>query len=97
MFEASIPGTVDAMLNSEAPLALRLTGQLLLGVVRIYARKIAYLHQVLAFRAFRAMGQTSMRFLSVCNSLVDSQFKKQSWLCLGCDVDAHANPWCVSS
>eukprot|EP00798_Chlamydomonas_sp_ICE-L_P021184 gene21184-28084_t len=32
VFETSIPGTVDAMLNSEAPLALRLTGQLLLGV-----------------------------------------------------------------
>jgi hypothetical protein len=42
----SIPGTVEALLSSEAPLALRLTGQLLLGVVRIYARKVAYLHQV---------------------------------------------------
>ena len=32
--------------DSEAPLALRLTGQLLLGVVKVYARKGAYLAQV---------------------------------------------------
>ena len=42
----SIPGTVEALLSPDAPLALRLTGQLLLGVVRIYAYKVAYLHQV---------------------------------------------------
>lgn len=46
MSEASIPGTVDVLLNPEAPLALRLSGQLLLGLVRIYARKVAYLLQV---------------------------------------------------
>ena len=44
--EASIPMTVDVLLNPEAPLALRLSGQLLLGLVRIYSRKVAYLHQV---------------------------------------------------
>lgn len=42
----SIPGTVEALLSPDAPLALRLTGQLLLGVVRIYAYKVTYLHQV---------------------------------------------------
>lgn len=41
----SIPGTVDVLLSPDAPLALRLTGQLLLGVVRIYAKKVAYLYQ----------------------------------------------------
>ena len=46
VFEMSIPGTVEALLSPDAPLALRLTGQLLLGVVRIYAYKVAYLHQV---------------------------------------------------
>lgn len=42
----NIPGTVEALLSPDAPLALRLTGQLLLGVVRIYAYKVNYLHQV---------------------------------------------------
>lgn len=32
--------------QQDAPLALRLSGQLLLGVVRVYARKMAYLQQV---------------------------------------------------
>ena len=32
--------------TKEPPLALRLYGQLLLGVVRVYARKVMYLHQV---------------------------------------------------
>eukprot|EP00955_Chlamydomonas_euryale_P025972 273917-Chlamydomonas_euryale.AAC.6 len=45
VFELSIPGTVEALLSPEVPLALRLTGQLLLGVVRVFARKVAYLHQ----------------------------------------------------
>lgn len=45
IYEASIPVTVDNIVNPEAPLALRLSGQLLLGVVRIYARKVGYLYQ----------------------------------------------------
>ena len=36
----SIPASVDTLLDPEVPLALRLSGQLLLGVVRIYARKV---------------------------------------------------------
>ncbi len=32
--------SVDTLLEPEAPLALRLSGQLLLGVVRIYERKV---------------------------------------------------------
>lgn len=36
--------TADSIINPEAPLALRLSGQLLLGVVRIYSRKITYLY-----------------------------------------------------
>jgi hypothetical protein len=48
--DASIPFTVDTICNMEmrnpdAPLYLRLSGQLLLGVVRIYARKVNYLQQ----------------------------------------------------
>ena len=37
-------GITDSIINPEAPLALRLSGQLLLGVVRIYSRKINYLY-----------------------------------------------------
>ncbi|GAX77897.1 hypothetical protein CEUSTIGMA_g5339.t1 [Chlamydomonas eustigma] len=43
--EMSIPGTVEVLLSPDIPLALRLTGQLLLGVVRIYSYKVTYLHQ----------------------------------------------------
>jgi cohesin complex subunit SCC1 len=43
---AHIPGTVDALLDPEAPLALRLSGQLLLGVVRVYSRQLSFLQQV---------------------------------------------------
>lgn len=52
--EASIPGTVDVLLSPEAPLALRLSGQLLLGVCRIYARKVSYLLQVRVCRLYGA-------------------------------------------
>lgn len=34
----------DSILNPEAPLALRLSGQLLLGVVRVYSKKVGYLY-----------------------------------------------------
>jgi hypothetical protein len=37
---ANISDSVETLLHPEAPLALRLSGQLLLGVVRIYARKV---------------------------------------------------------
>ena len=33
----------DSILNPEAPLALRLSGQLLLGIVRVYIRKLQLL------------------------------------------------------
>lgn len=35
----------ESIINPEAPLALRLSGQLMLGVVRIYSRKVNYLFQ----------------------------------------------------
>jgi hypothetical protein len=40
---ASIDDSVETLLHPEAPLALRLSGQLLLGVVRIYQRKVRWL------------------------------------------------------
>jgi len=43
VFEVSISQSCDSIINPEAPLALRLSGQLLLGVVRIYQRKLTFL------------------------------------------------------
>lgn len=45
IYETSIPVSVDTIINNETPLALRLSGQLLLGVVRVYSRKVGYLFQ----------------------------------------------------
>ena len=44
ILESNIKKSVDAIVDqAQAPLALRLSGQLLLGVVRIYRRKAGYL------------------------------------------------------
>ena len=40
-----LPTRTESIINPEAPLALRLSGQLMLGVVRIYNRKVQYLFQ----------------------------------------------------
>ena len=40
----SPPRGPDSIINPEAPLALRLSGQLLLGVVKIHSRKVGYLY-----------------------------------------------------
>ncbi|XP_050374757.1 sister chromatid cohesion 1 protein 3-like [Argentina anserina] len=40
-----IPSTVDRIMSPEVPIALRMSGHLLLGVVRIYSKKVEYLHQ----------------------------------------------------
>jgi cohesin complex subunit SCC1 len=44
ILQSSVKDSVDAIVNpDQAPMALRLSGQLLLGVVRIYSRKARYL------------------------------------------------------
>lgn len=44
LLQASIPKSVEAIMGQElVPMALRLSGQLLLGVARIYSRKAKYL------------------------------------------------------
>ena len=45
VFETDVGETIDAIVQPEVPLALRLSGQLMLGIVRIYARKVGYLFQ----------------------------------------------------
>ena len=39
----NIPESVDNIENPPAPMALRVSGHLLLGVVRIFSRKVSYL------------------------------------------------------
>jgi cohesin complex subunit SCC1 len=44
ILQSNLPDSVEAIITpNQAPLALRLSGQLLLGVVRIYSRKARYL------------------------------------------------------
>lgn len=43
IFSANIESSVESIVNPQVPLALRVSGHLLLGVVRIYSRKVKYL------------------------------------------------------
>jgi cohesin complex subunit SCC1 len=43
IFSTDISESVDSVLNPAAPLALRVSGHLMLGIVRIYSRKVKYL------------------------------------------------------
>jgi len=43
IFTCDIVESVDSVLNPSAPLALRVSGHLMLGIVRIYLRKVKYL------------------------------------------------------
>ena len=43
IFATDIAASVDSIVNPQVPLALRVSGHLLLGVVRIYSRKVKYL------------------------------------------------------
>ncbi|KAI1082982.1 Rec8 like protein-domain-containing protein [Whalleya microplaca] len=44
ILQSNLPDSIDAIITpNQAPMALRLSGQLLLGVVRIYSRKARYL------------------------------------------------------
>jgi cohesin complex subunit SCC1 len=43
IFSTDIASSVDSIVNPSVPLALRVSGHLLLGVVRIYSRKVKYL------------------------------------------------------
>ena len=43
--ETRTPSLTESIISPDAPLALRLSGQLMLGVVRVYSRKVNYLFQ----------------------------------------------------
>mmetsp|Transcript_11855 Transcript_11855/g.25000 ORF Transcript_11855/g.25000 Transcript_11855/m.25000 type:complete len:747 (-) Transcript_11855:133-2373(-) len=63
IFSTDIANSVDSIVNPTVPLALRVSGHLLLGVVRIYSRKVRYLmhdcHEAMVKikMAFRPTGQ----------------------------------------
>ena len=44
IFTADIHSSVQSIVDPQVPLALRVSGHLLLGVVRIYSRKVKYLY-----------------------------------------------------
>ena len=54
----AFPRFADSIINPEAPLALRLSGQLLLGLVRLYLRKLQFLEEDagLALRGLARVG-----------------------------------------
>lgn len=43
IFATDISSSVESVLNPTSPLALRVSGHLMLGIVRIYSRKVSYL------------------------------------------------------
>ena len=49
IFDTNIEGSVEAIVNPHVALALRVSGHLLLGVVRIYSRKVKYLYNDVNF------------------------------------------------
>jgi cohesin complex subunit SCC1 len=55
----SISASVDTLMDPEVPLALRLSGQLLLGVVRIYARKVSSKHSSCCCMAYSSSCSSS--------------------------------------
>jgi len=44
VISTNIPESIDNIENPTVPMALRMSGHLLLGVVRIFSRKVAYLY-----------------------------------------------------
>eukprot|EP01116_Phalansterium_solitarium_P021990 TRINITY_DN7087_c0_g1_i3.p1 TRINITY_DN7087_c0_g1~~TRINITY_DN7087_c0_g1_i3.p1 ORF type:complete len:519 (+),score=257.64 TRINITY_DN7087_c0_g1_i3:169-1725(+) len=43
VYATNIPKSVESIINPDVPMALRMSGHLLLGVTRIYSRKVKYL------------------------------------------------------
>jgi|AntRauTorckE5430_2_1112549.scaffolds.fasta_scaffold134287_2 hypothetical protein len=49
IFQTDISRSVESIVNPTVPLALRVSGHLLLGVVRIYSRKVRKLPKAIFF------------------------------------------------
>lgn len=61
------PAPADSIINPEAPLALRLSGQLLLGLVRLYLRKLQFLEED-AGLTLRGLVRVSVQAQLACTS-----------------------------
>ena len=59
IFATDINESIDSIVHPQVPLALRVSGHLLLGVVRIYSRKVHFLWQ----DCHQAMSQIQMAFV----------------------------------
>ena len=64
VFSANVADLTDSIVHPTTPLALRVSGHLLLGVVRIYSQKVTYLYQ----DCTEAMVKLKMAFSAACNS-----------------------------
>jgi cohesin complex subunit SCC1 len=67
IFATDISASVDCIVHPQAPLALRVSGHLLLGVVRIYSRKVKYLMN----DAHEAMIKIKMAFSTQHDGAID--------------------------
>jgi cohesin complex subunit SCC1 len=65
IFACDITQSVDSIVHPQVPLALRVSGHLLLGVVRIYSRKVKYLMN----DACEAMVKIKMAFASETSAI----------------------------
>ena len=73
IFSTDISDSVDKIVNPSAPLALRVSGHLMLGIVRIYSRKVKYLMSDCA----EAMWKIKMAFRPGNIDLVDTAIMAQ--------------------
>lgn len=77
IFSTDISASVDSIVHPQVPLALRVSGHLLLGVVRIYSRKVKYLmhdcHEAMvkmktAFRSAQDKNSTANSGITITNA-----------------------------
>ena len=70
ILQSNVESSVNEILKEgQTPMALRLSGQLLLGVVRIYSRKARYLlddcnEAILKFKMVRTQSRSTHHFIS---------------------------------
>ena len=78
----------DSIINPEAPLALRLSGQLLLGLVRLYLRKLQFLEED-AGQALRGLARVR------CWGLLRCRWASKQTVVVGCGVGRDAAAACT--
>ena len=82
IFQANIQRSVENIVNPQVPLALRMSGHLLLGVVRIYSRKVKYLFSDCS-DALVKIKMVSFSPTMLCTRLIlPRPFDRGWWICL---------------